>query len=115
MKYIFTLIFFLFIVTPLFACEHGCFKTIEINEKYIDIDCCISNLVDVLNKIGYKTTSSCCGHGKTDGYILCENILIILSKEKDKKEVYTRYMRDFDIISRDNDIISERLGKKYRR
>lgn len=37
------------------------------------IDECISKLVEELNKHGIRThSSSCCGHGKEDGYIFID-------------------------------------------
>lgn len=33
------------------------------------IDSCIADIVDALNKAGIYTSSSCCGHGKTNGEI----------------------------------------------
>jgi len=34
------------------------------------VDACIAEIVHALNAGGVITTSSCCGHGKTDGSIL---------------------------------------------
>jgi len=34
------------------------------------IDRCIAQLVMHLNALGWRTRSSCCGHGKEDGVIL---------------------------------------------
>jgi hypothetical protein len=33
-------------------------------QKIVEIDRCISGLVEVLNNIGMRTISCCCGHGK---------------------------------------------------
>jgi hypothetical protein len=34
------------------------------------VDACIANIVQALNGAGVITTSSCCGHGRSDGSIL---------------------------------------------
>ena len=33
------------------------------------IDACIAPIVKALNEAGIRTDASCCGHGKTDGFI----------------------------------------------
>lgn len=35
-----------------------------------DVDACIANIVRALNDGGVMTTSSCCGHGRSDGSVL---------------------------------------------
>ena len=48
------------------------------------IDKCIAPIVRALNSNGIYTTQSCCGHGKTDGYIdlLDGRRLVILGVEQ---------------------------------
>ena len=37
------------------------------------IDACIAPLVSALNAAGVETVASCCGHGKSQGYITLAN------------------------------------------
>ena len=67
----------------------------------VELDSCISQLVVALNEGGIKTTSSCCGHGKTDGYILCEDYLLIVCKERGE-EVVNPYKRDWNEMAKIN-------------
>ena len=73
------------------------------NGPISNIDSCIGDLVGFLNDSGTKTLSSCCGHGRTDGYIWCKDKLIILSKETDPEEVKKRYYKEFEHEARGND------------
>jgi len=52
--------------------------------KRVGIDACIASLVRALRNGGIKTTYSCCGHGKGDGLILCEDdrAFILTTREK---------------------------------
>jgi len=77
-------------------------------EVVVGMDSCIADLVVAMNKVGYKTTSSCCGHGRTDGYILCKDRLFIISKEKDPDGVLARFERDFHGIAMENNDITGR-------
>ena len=51
-------------------CKWGHTALVEINGRNRDIDECIAPLVDTLNKAGYRTIASCCGHGKQPGSII---------------------------------------------
>lgn len=48
------------------------------------IDACIAPIVRALNEAGIRTDASCCGHGKTDGYIVLHDgrELVIRSNER---------------------------------
>lgn len=62
-------------------CEHGSeillFVPIPANLSYTGafrwdwkgVDTCIAPIVEALNKAGILTSSSCCGHGKSNGVI----------------------------------------------
>lgn len=50
-------------------CEWGDTVMVMINGKPVFIDRCIADLVEALNKAGYATVASCCGHGKMPGNI----------------------------------------------
>lgn len=39
-------------------------------KKIAQIDRCIASLVNALNLAGIRTDGSCCGHGKTPGWIV---------------------------------------------
>lgn len=53
-----------------------------ISGKSIDVDSCIAGLVDYLNKGGYRTVASCCGHGKGIGIIsLADGRELIITKD----------------------------------
>ena len=42
----------------------------EARKKVVGIDACIAPMVVALNKAGFVTIGSCCGHGKGNGSIL---------------------------------------------
>lgn len=42
----------------------------EIAQRIKPIDACIAAIVYALNVAGIKTSGSCCGHGKADGWIV---------------------------------------------
>jgi len=73
------------------------------------IDKSIAPLVDSLNKGGIKTITSCCGHGRTDGYVLCDDRLLIVSKEQGE-DARKRYESDFSSIGAKNEN-RRKLGK----
>lgn len=76
-------------------------KVRTVDGKTVRIDCDIAPLVQALNDAGIKTTSSCSGHGE-DGYILTDDYVLIVSKERGKA-AFSRYLRDFnDKAARDN-------------
>lgn len=54
-------------------CQWNNTKAIFIDNRIIDVDSCIADLVDALNKCGLKTVASCCGHGKQPGTILLKD------------------------------------------
>lgn len=66
-------------------------------------------MVDALNKGGIETISSCCGHGRTDGYIYCKNYLLVVSKERNEIAVRDRYHKDWEDMAIKNDNISNPL------
>lgn len=76
----------------------------------VGMDSCIADLVVAMNKVGYETTSSCCGHGRTDGYILCKDRLFIISKEKEPAAVLARFERDFHPLAMENNDITGRCN-----
>lgn len=49
-------------------------------KKMAKIDKSIAPLVRALNKAGIATRSSCCGHGKRDGYIALQDGRILIIK-----------------------------------
>lgn len=55
---------------------------LEDDEEFIDS--CIASLVQVLNDGGIKTTSSCCGHGKTFGEIWLQERVLLIINDRDK-------------------------------
>jgi hypothetical protein len=94
------------------ACDHWDKVDIELNGVMVKyVDRCLAPMLIALNNAGIKTLSSCCGHGKQDGYILCENRLIILSKETDTAKL--RYSRDFHQMSQKNHSIFMDKKKEY--
>lgn len=48
------------------------------------VDACIANIVSALNDGGVMTTSSCCGHGKSDGSILLADGREIILRSGDR-------------------------------
>lgn len=50
-------------------CKWGNTKVLYIDGVPRDIDECIYDLVEKLNKIGLKTVACCCGHGNRPGSI----------------------------------------------
>ena len=51
--------------------------------KYAEIDSCIAPTVRALQEAGVDMRSSCCGHGKSDGYIeLQDGVLLLISKRR---------------------------------
>ena len=77
-------------------------------EVVVGMDSCIADLVVAMNKVGYETTSSCCGHGQSDGYILCKDRLFIISKEKEPAAVLARFEKDFHGMAMENNDITGR-------
>ncbi len=66
-----------------------------------NIDECIAPIIKSLQDAGVVTITSCCGHGRTDGYILLEDRLLIICKERGDA-AYMRYMKNFDRIGEYN-------------
>ena len=57
----------------------------ERNGEWKKIDACIAPLIKALNDFGIRTVSSCCGHGKGNGYIdLWDGRLLEIHKDGDK-------------------------------
>lgn len=80
--------------------------------RNVELDSCIADIIVALNDGGIVTRSSCCGHGKTDGYILCDDSLIVVATERNKEDIKKRYNKDWDKIARNNE--KSRLhGKRY--
>ena len=50
-------------------CEWGDTVILTINGRRIDVDRCISSLVQTLNENGFETVASCCGHENRPGNI----------------------------------------------
>ncbi len=50
--------------------------------KRVKVDACLAPLLRALRRTGIKTSYSCCGHGKGDGLILCDNFRAIVLKGK---------------------------------
>lgn len=44
--------------------------TVSVRDAWVDVDECIADIVDALNRGGVLTANSCCGHNKADGSIL---------------------------------------------
>lgn len=53
------------------------------------------SIIKALNDAGIKTISSCSGHGQIDGYILCEDMILIYAKENITGEYRKRFHRNF--------------------
>ena len=51
-------------------CKWGTVTVVVLTKQVVEIDSCISALVDALNYGGVETTASCCGHGKGPGSIV---------------------------------------------
>lgn len=64
-------------------CKWGTDKIIKIQGKEVVVDSCIADLILKLNKLGIKTTGSCCGHN--------ENPLSILFRLDGKVYEITEY------------------------
>ena len=75
------------------ACKLGERSTITIGGKAVEIDNCLTNLVQVLNDGGIETFASCCGHGKTNGYILLKDRILIVTAITNLTEVDRQYRR----------------------
>lgn len=91
-------------------CVNGKRKVImELDGRAIEIDSCLAPFIKLLNEGPYKTIASCCGHGRTDGFILyhdgnpgeMENYLLIYAKENCGKKGSKRYYRDFEKIAKE--------------
>lgn len=54
-------------------CEHGDTTIRWIAARPVELDRCIAGLVETLNKAGYRTVASCCGHGNRPGSIAFAN------------------------------------------
>jgi hypothetical protein len=100
-KFVFSVVLlFIFISIPVLACDYVSKENIVLEGKVIEVDQCISRLLVVLNNAGIKTLESCCGHGRTDGYILTTDFFLIISKERGFDAV-GRYSQ-FNLIAEDN-------------
>ena len=54
-------------------CEWGDTILIRINGTNRGIDRCIAPIIKALNKSGFITVASCCGHGKQPGNIVLKD------------------------------------------
>jgi hypothetical protein len=68
--------------------------------KLVPIDSCLAPIIDALQKGGIVTSRCCCGHGKTDGFILLEDRLITITQKTDKKSAKAEYLTRFEEIGR---------------
>ena len=95
-KILFMLFSFFLLYTLASASDFCCEKDVVlVSGKTVPIDCDIAVLVQALNDAGIRTLSSCDGHGKTDGYILTDEYLIIIAKERWIK-AKKRYEREWN-------------------
>jgi hypothetical protein len=78
----------------------------------IEIDACIAPVIEALQKAGIYTLTSCCGHGKEDGYILLENGGLTVWKERARDSVIERYKKDFQTMSGKWDVVHQSKKKK---
>jgi len=63
-------------IFPVRCCPMGTYShtvSMPIAGRVAYVDLCIADLVACLNAGNLRTTESCCGHGKQDGYILLED------------------------------------------
>jgi len=67
-------------------CENKiCTKTmckVKIGKKIVEVEHCIAGMVRALNKAGIETTSSCCGHKISEGYIALKDGRILEIKKE---------------------------------
>jgi hypothetical protein len=75
--------------------------------RVVEIDECIAPIIDAMQKGGIYTLTSCCGHGKGDGYILLENGGLTVWKEKTREAAVTRYKKDFQAKSGEWDAVHQ--------
>ncbi len=110
------ILFILFLLSPSlsWSCDYLDKAILVLNGYSVEIDSCIAPIIIALNDASLRTISSCCGHGKTDGYILMKDMLIIISKERESKDVRRRYFKEFEIMSRENENITNRLKWRER-
>ncbi len=55
--------------------------------KLSKIDKCIADIVEALQKYGIDMRGSCCGHGKTNGYILLKDGRILYLKNEPRRKI----------------------------
>jgi len=84
------------VATPAMACEHRDTVPVLIDGKEVKIDRCIAPIVKALNDAGIKTVSSCCGHGKWDGYILLEDRALIVWPKDTRVNTMKRYKNELN-------------------
>ncbi len=63
-------------------CEWGNTTKVKLSKpqrgsEYIDVDECISSIVQALNIAGIETVASCCGHGNLLGNIILKDNRVI--------------------------------------
>jgi len=73
-----------------------------------DIDACIAPIVQALQDADIITTRSCCGHFKTNGYIVLEDRVLEVTPQETKNEVMKRYKRDYEPIGMAWDSLRDR-------
>jgi|SRR3989304_9383533 len=71
------------------------------------IDSCIAPIVKALQDANIITTSSCCGHGKTNGYIVLGDRILEVTPQESPQQVEYRYLRDYEQIGRSWDVIKQ--------
>ena len=75
------------------ACKLGERSTITIGGKAVEIDNCLTNIIQSLNDGGVETVTSCCGHGKTNGYIVLKDRILIVTPVTNWTEISRQYHR----------------------
>ena len=68
------------------ACGLGQRSTITIGGKAVEIDNCLTNIIQALNDGGVETLISCCGHGRTNGHIVLKDRILIVTAKTNRME-----------------------------
>ena len=79
-------------------------RTKKERQKIVDVDSCIYDIVETLNKNGFLTDACCCGHGNRPGsIILADGRELIIAKDYEEG----RYIDSFF----ENDIHGKKRGR----
>ena len=83
-------------------CAHGNIRLLQIGDRQIPIDNCISSIVKALNDGGVSTAMSCCGHGAREGFIMLADgrLLAVLPQEAFKAQGFQKTAEYFDAIKK---------------